>query len=227
MKKEIKNFEKWMTRQSGISNESFITSVLNNNEPLVENMEDKPLENPEEYDIILLGNIGLAGSAYIGNTYGDKLKKVFPEWFVNKAVKLYSVEFDFYRLQQLLLEKDASVICTIPVLEGGMYRALYQLWKKLECGFEVDYGLVAVSQITIELCEYYDLDPWGLLSGKCHIIVAEHGHKLARKLSTEFDGVQVVGRLLKSKDKLIIHRENISRVNRPPADGLLQLLQRE
>lgn len=227
MSKTIKNFEKYLSKNPLLNGEEFLKHIIMDSDCLLEDINNQAVSS-DCFDIILVGKIAKAGTSYLGK-YKSQLKKVFPLWFIDEAKVLYDEDNTCtpYNILTILKENKFKYVYINSVLEGGLYKSLYEIWKKLQCGFEIEYSKVPVSQITIELCEYYDLDPWGMLSGQCCIIVAENGYKIAKALKNYNYEATVIGLVLSTKDKLIIHKENISRVNRPPADSLLQLLQRD
>ena len=46
--------------------------------------------------------------------------------------------------------------------EGGIFAALYRLAKEADTGLVVDLKAMPVRQETIEICEYYKLNPYQL-----------------------------------------------------------------
>lgn len=170
-------------------------------------------------EILLLGNICEAAKELICTFYETELLKRFSPHFLRQ-----SVVYNDYRIDNSELEQINGVKLVLPVLEGGIYRSLYQLWKETDTGFTIEYAAVSVEQLVIELCELFDLDPFGLLSGKCSLVVTDSAIDIIKLAKERGISCSVIGEMIPGKDKLIYHRENVSRVNRPMRDEIFKVL---
>lgn len=168
-----------------------------------------------EDDIVVVGTIALAGTSMIAGHAQKELAGYFPSHFLKSAMALR--EGDIVDIT----EAAASEHCVIPIVEGGMYRALSRLWDICGYGFEIDYDSVPVSQETIEICEYYDIDPWSLLSSDAFIVVTDNAYKTVRDFTGAGIPAVAVGTMRCDKDKVIRHAQDRSLLNRPGEDGVI------
>lgn len=167
-----------------------------------------------EYDTVMLyGQLGKGGGMVADRFFGKELS-LLPDWFVLEGRKYCEGALQICDESWL---SAAGVKAFIPVGEGGLYKALFRLWEMAGKGFEIDYSVVEVSQFVIELCEIFDFDPWRLLSGDCALIVTDTPGALKGK-------AQIIGYMNGCKDKLIVHREVVSRLDRPKRDEILRIL---
>lgn len=175
-------------------------------------------------DIVICGRIGLAGSAFMLGHYRDALSQTLTSSFLSNSPD-FAAESRKYVGKGLLSAHGVS--CVLPVCERGIYRELFTIGKESGLGYRVDYSAVPVSQYTIEFCEIMDMDPWHLLSGGCCIILTERGNELVHTLISEGYDAALIGYMTDDKDKIVHHREVLSRVNRPTPDEILELLKKE
>lgn len=91
--------------------------------------------------------------------------------------------------------------------EGGIFGALWELAEKLGVGLEIDLKKIPVKQETIEVCEYFDLNPYELLSGGCLLVATKDGFNLVNKLAKENISATVIGKTTDNNDRVVIKDE--------------------
>lgn len=91
--------------------------------------------------------------------------------------------------------------------EGGMFGALWELAEKLGVGLEIDLKKIPVKQETIEVCEYFDLNPYELLSGGSLLVAAKDGFDLVNRLAKENIPATVIGKTTDNNDRVVIKDE--------------------
>jgi hydrogenase maturation factor len=77
---------------------------------------------------------------------------------------------------------------------------------------------------TKRICEYYNIDPYKLMSSGCMLIAADDGEGLARRLKAEGIEAAVIGRLNETKDRLLIRNGRTETIPPPGADELYRVL---
>lgn len=112
------------------------------------------------------------------------------------------------------------------VTEGGIYGALWEVASKANLGFFVEQDLIPLRQETIEICEYYDLNPYKLISSGSMIIITDQSEPMIKEL--EENGIKgtVIGKLTKGNHKQILFDEVIRSVEPPKSDELYKGLAR-
>lgn len=91
--------------------------------------------------------------------------------------------------------------------EGGIFGALWELAEKMGVGLEIDLKKIPVKQETIEVCEFFDLNPYELLSGGSLLIATTDGVDLVNKLAKENISAVVIGKTTDSNDRVVIKDE--------------------
>lgn len=68
------------------------------------------------------------------------------------------------------------------VTEGGIFGALWEMAEASGVGLEIDLKKIPVRQETIEICEFFGINPYQLISSGCMLMAAEDGNLLVREL---------------------------------------------
>ena len=99
---------------------------------------------------------------------------------------------------------------------GGVLCALWDMSKELNCGLNVDLLKIPFRQEVIELCEYLELNPYELESGKeVRLIAAPEGTFLCDKLSECGIDASIVGYTIPGKQKLLRIHDRVRYLDRP------------
>ena len=109
------------------------------------------------------------------------------------------------------------------VTEGGIYGALWELSEASGMGLEIDLKAIPFRQETIEICEYFGLNPYYLISSGCMIMAADHGHDLVRALEKAGIPAVVIGKATEGPAKRIVNGEDEAFLERPKTDELYKI----
>lgn len=103
--------------------------------------------------------------------------------------------------------------------------ALWNLSGIYNIGIDVDLRLMPIRQITVEVCERYELNPYRLFSGNCILLAADRGGQLVRALLAEGIPAAVIGCVTKGIARQIRHgEETAGYLERPQPDEIRKLL---
>ena len=106
--------------------------------------------------------------------------------------------------------------------EGGLYTALWRLSKAYRCGFRIPQAAIPVHQETIEVCNFFDINPYALYSEGCALLIVPE-ERTARILSSLRDeGIPAawIGELTKEKKKVLLRKDEERFIARPEKDPL-------
>ena len=106
------------------------------------------------------------------------------------------------------------------ITSGGIFGALWELSSAYNVGFSVDLKKIPIRQETIEVCEFFELNPYLLTSRGCLLLVTEHGNELVSKLSLAGIKASVIGRITADNDKVIINDDEMRHLEPPKEDEL-------
>ncbi len=154
--------------------------------------------------IVISKWIGLKGSSLIAREKEAELLKYFPASFIETARdfdKLLSVDTE----KKILKDYDVSACCETG--EGGIYGALWDLAEAAGTGIDVYLRDIPVKQETIEIANYFDIDPYLLYSEGAMVVITGRGYELARTLRNEGINAEIAGSVTDSNDRVILNGE--------------------
>ncbi|MBQ6888231.1 MAG: hydrogenase maturation factor [Lachnospiraceae bacterium] len=155
-------------------------------------------------DIVATKWIGLEATAVLAKEKEKDLLTRYPTHLVEEAKgfeKYLSV------IPEAATAVKSGAFAMHDVSEGGIFGALWELAEKLGVGLEIDLKKIPVKQETIEVCEYFDLNPYELISGGCLLIAVNDGFDLVNALAKEQIAAVVIGKTTDSNDRVIIKDE--------------------
>ena len=155
-------------------------------------------------ELVMTKWLGLEGTAVIAAGSREKLCGRYPSDLVDTAA-------DFYKYLSVAPEAATAVKSGADYLlalrEGGVFGGLWQLAAENGVGLIADLKRIPVRQETIEVCEYFDLNPYELMAGGSLLILTENGGELVRALETAGVPAAVIGRTTQGNDRIIRHGE--------------------
>lgn len=171
-------------------------------------IKDKKMFSPGDC-IVMTGHAGMFGAAYLAVAKKEELLERFSESYYHEMMD--AVE-DFYiePAAKILREHGASYIHDISC--GGVYGACSQLGDMAEVGVRILHEAIPVKQPVIELCEFFNLNPYMLYGTGATLSVFHEGAEEAVKALQEA-GIEasVIGNISEEKEK-VIHSELFDRV---------------
>lgn len=167
-------------------------------------VETAAVEEMAGLDIVATKWMALEATAILAKEKENDLLTKYPVHLVEEAK-------DFEKYLSVIPEAAAAVLSGAvfmhDVSEGGIFGALWELAEKLGVGLEIDLKRIPVKQETIEICEYFDLNPYELLSGGCLLIAARDGFELVNRLAKEHISAVVIGKTTNNNDRVVIKDE--------------------
>jgi len=172
-------------------------------------------------DVVVTKWIGLEGTAILARDRKEELLARLPGHFIDAAKS-------FDRLLSIVPEAATagkSGVCAMhAVSEGGIFGALWELADSAGVGLTIDLKKIPVKQETIEISEFFHINPYELLSGGSLLLVADNGHELAERLMQEQIPATVIGRTSDSNDRLIINGEETRYLDLPKMDEIYKTI---
>lgn len=111
--------------------------------------------------------------------------------------------------------------------DGGVLAALWELSGVHGVGLDIDLRSIPLRQITVELCERLELNPYRLQSDGVLLLAADRGGEAARALWAAGIPAAVIGFIPRGTDRRIRHgAEEAGYLERPQPDELQRLEER-
>lgn len=175
-------------------------------------------------ELILTKWIALGGTAALAMNYEEELKHRYPFALIDRAK-----EFAGWMsvAEEAKAVNDSGIAAAVHDLsQGGIFGALWEMADRAGTGLEVDLKKIPVKQETIEICEYFDVNPYELYSAGSLLIGTDRGEALVRALEQRAIPAVIIGRATKDTGRVIRNGEDVRYLDRPKQDGWYQLQDR-
>lgn len=172
-------------------------------------------------DVVVTKWIGLEATAILAKECEEELSARFPAGLVDVAKgfgKYLSV------VKDARIAVDCGVTAMHDITEGGVFGALWEMASGAGVGLEVDMKKIPIRQETVEICEYFGLNPYQIMSSGSMMIVTDQGHELVRRLEAEGIHGTVIGRTTGGNDRILRNGEDIRYLDKPQPDELYKVL---
>ena len=174
-------------------------------------------------DIVISKWIGLEGTSILAKEKEKELGEKFAAPFIKKAKS-----FDQYLsvVPEATCAMKFGVSAMHDITEGGVFGALWEVAESAGVGLEIELKRIPVLQETIEVCEFFGISPYNLISSGSMIMVTDDGHELVRMLKKEKIHSVVVGKITEGKDRVVLNEDERRFLEPPKADELYRALRK-
>ena len=172
-------------------------------------------------DVVITKWIGLEGTAIIAGEKEEELSRRFNPSFLKEAMS-------FSKL--LSVVKDAGIAKTLGVTsmhditEGGVFGALWETAQASGTGLCIELKDIPIRQETVEICEFFGISPYELVSSGSMLITSPRGQEIVRALKKEGINAAVVGKVTEGNDRILVNGEEIRYLEPPKTDELYKVV---
>ena len=153
-------------------------------------------------DIVATKWVGLEGTAILATEKEEELRSRYAQPFIDKAKTFRQI---MSILPEAAVAAKSGAGAMHDVSEGGVFGALWELAESAGVGLEIDLKKIPIRQETIEICEFFDLNPYKILSGGSLLIATEDGNGLIMELEKEGIPATIIGKATDSNDRVLIN----------------------
>lgn len=171
-------------------------------------------------DLIVTDWIGMEATALLVQAKREELLRRFPAALVRQAEMIGG---SGHTPEEIRAAAGSDRMALQPLGEGGIFTALWQLAEELGTGLEADLRKIPVRQETIEICEYFDLNPYNIRSGGSSLLAADQGGALAERLERAGIPATVIGHTADGNDRLLWNDGSKRYLDRPQRDEIYRI----
>ena len=172
-------------------------------------------------DIVVSKWIGIEGTAILAKEKETELRGRYATTFIDRAKDL-----DAYIsvLSEAAVAARSGVSAMHDITEGGIFGALWEMAEASGVGLEIDLKKIPVRQETIEICEFFGLNPYELISGGSMLMAAEDGNQLVHELEKAGIPAAVIGKAMTGNDRVLRNEEERRFLEPPKPDELYRVI---
>lgn len=173
-------------------------------------------------DLVLTKWIGIEGTSIIAKDHHDELLTRLPEELLKTAM-----DFDQFIsvLPESVVAVKNGVAAMHDVTEGGIFGALWEMGSASGVGLEVNLMDIPVRQETIEVCEFFGINPYELISSGSMLMATSDGTGMVAALAEAGIEASIIGKCNDSNDRVIVNGEEKRFLEPPKADALYDILE--
>lgn len=171
-------------------------------------------------DLVVTKWIALEGTALLAAGRQEELLERFAQPFLDRAQAF--TEYLSVRSEAAVAVKSGAAAMH-DLSEGGIFGALWEMGQGSGVGLEIDLKKIPIRQESIEICEFFDINPYKLVSGGGLLIAAEDGNALVRAMEQERIPAVVIGKATDSNDRVLINGEERRFLETTQTDELWKL----
>lgn len=172
-------------------------------------------------DILVSKWIGMEGTTILAKTREEELKTRYSAPFLEKAKRF---EACLSIRSEAAVAAMSGVVAMHDISEGGIYGALWELAQCNGVGLEIDLKKIPIRQETVEICEFFDINPYKLLSGGSVLMAAVDGTSVVREMERAGGMAAVIGKATDCNDRLLICEEERRFLETTQTDELWKVL---
>ena len=172
-------------------------------------------------DIVVSKWIGIEGTVILAKERERELRGRYATTFIDRAKDL-----DAYIsvLSEAAVAARSGVSAMHDITEGGIFGALWEMAEASGVGLEIDLKKIPVRQETIEICEFFGLNPYELISGGSMLMAAEDGNQLVHELEKAGIPAAVIGKAMAGNDRVLRNEEERRFLEPPKPDELYRVI---
>lgn len=155
-------------------------------------------------DLVMTKSAGLAGAALLAKYYRENLHERYTYAFIDKAS---ARETEVSVLNEVKVLNELGIHHMHDVAEGGVFGAVWEFCERLHAGVELDLKKIPICQETVEICEYFDINPYQLKGDGALLFLTHDAAAVIKALTAHGISAAVIGRINDSNDRILINED--------------------
>lgn len=174
-----------------------------------------------DMDILVTKWVGIEGTAILAKEKEQELSARYTKPFLEATKGL-----DRYLsvLPEAATAVKSGVAAMHDVTEGGIFGALWEMAEASGVGLEIDLKKIPLKQETVEICEYFGISPYELISSGSMLMAAKDGNRLVMELQKEGIPAVIIGKATAGRDRILRNEDECRYLEPPKTDELYKVL---
>lgn len=166
-------------------------------------------------EVVMTKWAGIKGTYLLAKNYEAELISRYNRDFIQCARDL---------LRHISVNDDAKAAIDFGVAAmhdaagGGIFAALWEFAAAGNMGIEVHLKRIPIKQETVEICNYFNINPYQMASEGSLLIAVGQGEQLVEHLRDQGIEARVIGRFTSGNDRIIINDDEVRYLEPPKSD---------
>lgn len=174
-----------------------------------------------DMDILVTKWVGIEGTAILAKEKEQELSARYTKPFLEAAKGL---DRHLSVLPEAATAVKSGVAAMHDVTEGGIFGALWEMAEASGVGLEIDLKKIPLKQETVEICEYFGISPYELISSGSMLMAAKDGNRLVMELQKEGIPAVIIGKATAGRDRILRNEDECRYLEPPKTDELYKVL---
>ncbi|MBE5853063.1 MAG: hypothetical protein E7299_09010 [Lachnospiraceae bacterium] len=155
-------------------------------------------------DVLLIGYAGLAGAVQIAEKKQEELLSRYPMFFIEQTILQKALLKEIPEAATAMMSGECGVLA---LSKGGVYQGLWYIAELTGVGLEIECKKIPIKQETVEICNFFDINPYLLYADKAMLVVTDNGYRMKHKLQQLGVDAEIIGVTTKGPDKAVVNGE--------------------
>ena len=164
--------------------------------------------------LCIAGHAGLAGIGLLASAGEEALKRQYTQGFIRQAQKF----LDDFSLRPVKEALEGIQTTIYPVQEGGVLTALWNFADGARVGLDIDMKKIPIRQESVEISEFYSINPYQLLGDGACLIATREPEKVCAALAQAGIKSQAIGQVTDQNAKIIRRDDEVRYLDKPAQD---------
>ena len=165
--------------------------------------------------------VGLEGIGTLVPEKRDVLTDRFGEEFVSRTDKY--TEWLSVKEEAVIAAKN-GVVAMKDVSENGIFGCLWELGSVAGLGLKADLLLIPIRQEAIEICNYFNINPYELKSSGMLLMVTDEPETLIEKLADKGIPAVKIGEFTDNNDRIIVNDDEERHLDKIKQDEIYKII---
>lgn len=174
----------------------------------------------EDMEVVMAGTAAAEGTALIAIEKEKELASRYAQDFLSTAQQLYK-KAGMQEAAAILRENGTAKMHDLR--EGGVFGGLWELAAATKVGLDIDIKRIPIRQHTIEVCEFFSLNPYLLRSGGALLALCEDGQRAVDALREKGIRADVIGRTTGGNDRTVSYDDERRFLEPPKQDEIYRI----
>lgn len=175
-------------------------------------------------DIVMCGFVGLEGTLRILDEREKELRERFVPAFLRQTKELASQISRLSLLEELnsLTEQgEIPFSAAQHIGSGGIFATLWDTAEVAGVGLQIDMQKIQICQETVEICEFYHLNPYKMTSTGSILFFTDQGEKLIELIEKSGARAVRLGSTTAENARVLTSGSEVRYLDRPTPDELM------
>ncbi|MBR1597780.1 MAG: hypothetical protein IJ661_02570 [Lachnospiraceae bacterium] len=168
--------------------------------------DNRHKEVKEGLDILMTKWTGLYGGAILARERRTELVTRYAGSYIDIAASYmeYTSLFPELRvIEKSIADDEINIYAAHDVSNGGVFGALWQLLSACNMGAELPVSAIPMKQEIIEVCEYFNINPYMMNGQGSLLIITDNGEALKERMLESGVNAALLGKTITGKKRVI------------------------